>query len=343
MKNVVINQVGSTSEFKPDLIFKKYIDLTRKDVRAGLCAKNKMKTVLCCPACKSRDSKKAFSKFELNYSECQKCGSVYLNPRPSDEDIRKYYMESKAAKFWRDTLARKTEDKRKEKIYEKRFQWLSDVSENYVPSAETIADFNSRDPEYMREFLSAPYFKRKILVNPYFDTAVLSNSNADANEILTLGNLKTPLKHRETIDVACSFETIDCSSDIESFLKSVHLMLRPDGIFFLTTISISGFDLQVLWGESSSIFPPDRINILSRKGLEVLFKRHGFDMIEYSTPGFLDLDIVKNAARKDSSIELPRFVKTILDNGDEQVYRDFQEFLQLSKLSSFTRIVLRKR
>ena len=343
MKNVVINQVGSTSEFKPDSIFEKYLDLTRMDVRAGLCAKNKMKAVSCCPACKAREAKKAFSQFGFNYSECQKCGSVYLNPRPLDADIKEYYMHSKAARFWRDTLARKTEGKRKEKIYEKRFQWLSDVSENYLPSAETIADFNSKDPEYVREFLGVQHFKRKILVNPYFDTAVLNDSSVDVNEILTPGNPKTLLKHRETVDVACSFEAIDCSSDIESLLKSVHLMLHPKGIFFLTTISISGFDLQVLWDKSSSIFPPDRINVLSKKGLEILFKRHGFDMIEYSTPGFLDLDIVKNAVRKDPSIGLPRFVKTILENGDEQVYRDFQEFLQLSKLSSFTRIVLRKR
>lgn len=342
MKNVVINETGKASEFKPDVIFEKYLKLTEKDVRKEFGRKRNL-TVSNCPACRSKKTRIVFSHFGFKYGECLACGSVYMNPRPLDADIKKHYLESASANFWRNTLSRKTEGKRKEKIYEKRFQWFRDIAQNYLPCATTIADFNSKDPEYTKEFLHNDYFKRKVVINPYFNIPALGSFNADVGNYSVIQELATSLKDRGMVDVACAFEVMDCFADVELFLKTINALLCKGGLCFVTTISISGFDLQVLWGDSTSIFPPDRINVFSRAGLELLFKRHGFDIIEYSTPGFLDLDIVRNAARKDPSIELPRFVETILRNGDDQVCRDFQDFLQLSKLSSFVRIVLRKK
>ena len=342
MKNVVINETGKASEFKPDVIFEKYLKLTEKDVEKEF-SRKKNQAISSCPACGSKKRKIAFSHFGFKYAECLACGSVYMNPRLSDADIRKHYLESASANFWRNTLSRKTEGKRKEKIYEKRFQWFRDIAQNYLSRATTIADFNSRDPEYLKEFLQNSYFKRKVVVNPYCNIPALDNFNADAGSCSVIQELDDSLKDRGMVDIACAFEAIDCFADVELLLKTINALLCKGGLCFLTTISISGFDLQVLWENSTSIFPPDRINIFSRHGLELLFKRHGFDIIEYSTPGFLDLDIVKNAVRKDPAIELPRFVETILRNGDDQVYHDFQDFLQLSKLSSFVRIVLRKK
>lgn len=342
MKNVVINETGKAIEFKPDVIFEKYLKLAEKDAKKEFNGK-KNRVVSSCPACRSKKKKIAFFRFGFKYEECLTCGSVYMNSRPPDADIKKHYLESTSADFWRNTLSRKTEGKRKEKIYEKRFQWFRDITQNYMPFATTIADFNSKDPEYTREFLQNGYFKHKVVVNPYFDISALDIFNADVDSYSVIQELDSSLKDGRMVDLVCAFEIMDCFTDVEFLLKTINALLCKGGLCFVTTISISGFDLQVLWENSTSIFPPDRINVFSRTGLELLFKRHGFDMIEYSTPGFLDLDIIKNAVRKNPSIELPRFVKTMLSNGNNQVCRDFQDFLQLSKLSSFVRIVLRKK
>jgi hypothetical protein len=340
MKNVVINQTGKASEFKPDVIFEKYLRLAEKDAKKKF-KHNKNRIVLSCPACKSRKTKIAFSRFGFKYVECLTCCSVYMNPHPLDADIKYHCLKSVSADFWRNTISKKTETKRKEKIYEKRFQWLRDIAQNHLPCAATIADFNPKDPEYTKKFLQNGYFKNKIMVNPYFDTSVLDNFNTGNYKVIQ--NLTNLAQNKGMIDIACAFEAIDCFADVDLFLKTINVSLRRGGLCFLTTISISGFDLQVLWENSTSIFPPDRINVFSRQGLEILFKRHGFDIIEYSTPGFLDLDIVKKMANSNSSIELPRFIRTMLKYGNDQIFQDFQEFLQLSKLSSFTRVVLKKR
>ncbi len=111
--------------------------------------------------------------------------------------------------------------------------------------------------------------------------------------------------------------------------------MSPGGLCFLTSISISGFDLQVLWNNSNSIFPPDRMNVFSIEGLTALLERHGFECIELSTPGLLDVEIVANAYRQNPSMRLPRFVKYMLDKRDSETYQSFQEFLQRNRLSSF--------
>lgn len=341
MINVVINETGNTLEFKPDKIFEKYLSLTEKDVKKEFGAAKKLINATC-PACKSKKSEKAFSRFGFNYVECLVCGSVYMNPRPLDVDIKNHYIKSASAGFWRDTLSKKTEGKRKEKIYGKRFQWFHDIAQTHLPSAASIADLNSKDPDYIRIFAQKENFKRKVLINPYFSISDHDLLVEDASSCSVIQSFADSRKDKGSLDIVCAFEAIDGSSDVDSFLKTIKGLLSDGGLCFLTTLSISGFDLQVLWENSTSIFPPDRINVLSRKGLESLFKHHGFNIIEYSTPGFLDLDIIRNAVKKKPSIELPRFVNTLLENGNDQVYRDFQDFLQLSKLSSFVRIVLQK-
>jgi hypothetical protein len=136
---------------------------------------------------------------------------------------------------------------------------------------------------------------------------------------------------------------LDYTSDVDALMSTMRALLSEDGLLFITTMSISGFDLQVLWENSESVFPLDRINVFSYQGLRLFFERHGFEMIEFSTPGMLDLNIVEEAYRKHPDLKIPRFIQTMVNRNDEQLKCDFQTFLQVNKLSSFVRIVARKK
>ena len=120
-------------------------------------------------------------------------------------------------------------------------------------------------------------------------------------------------------------------------------MLVEKGLLFLVSSTISGLDLQVLWENARTIFPPENMNILSTEGIEILLEKSGFEIIELSTPGQLDLDYIKNAMERDAQLELPRFISYIIKNRDENAHRAFQEFLQEFRLSSHLRVVARKR
>jgi len=113
-------------------------------------------------------------------------------------------------------------------------------------------------------------------------------------------------------------------------------------LMILTTLTVSGLDLQVLWNNSKSISPPHHINFLSVEGLKILITRCGLEEIEISTPGKLDIDIICNAMKEMPDLKVPRFIEYIAKNRGSETFEQLQVFLQNNKLSSHARVVARK-
>jgi hypothetical protein len=108
-----------------------------------------------------------------------------------------------------------------------------------------------------------------------------------------------------------------------------------------TTLTVSGFDIQVLWENSKSVYPPHHINLLSIEGFRRLVERSGLELISLQTPGELDVDIVRNTQHENPEIEVSRFGRSII-NSPEEVRANFQDFLKQNKLSSHAQIIVRR-
>ena len=118
-------------------------------------------------------------------------------------------------------------------------------------------------------------------------------------------------------------------------------LVKPGGYVFVSTLCVDGFDIQTLWDKSHSIFPPHHINFLSVAGFERLFVRAGLVDIDVSTPGQLDVDIVRNAIKRESDLlNGQRFLKLIATNNDLAV--NFQKFLVANRLSSHAWVIGKK-
>lgn len=324
-------------EFKPGATLTSYLQLTQDDVKSYFLSRSSL--VDCgCPACLGDERSEAFSKFGLKYQECSNCKTLYVSPRPDENAIDEYYRKSKAREFWNQHLLTETEAKRREKLFKPRVQWIIETVEEYFPSAQRFSSINSVHPPFLQELIENDYFKKIRIVTPRADLSHVS-CEKDGVQVVNdaIGAFSNPT------DAVTLFEVIDRLSDVNAFAGALEKMLVPGGLCFLTTISISGFDLQVLWDKSNSIFPPDRMNVLSTEGLVLLFERHGFECIELSTPGLLDVQIVANAYKENASIEIPRFVRYLIDQRDNDALQTFQEFLQMNRLSSFTRAVFQKK
>jgi hypothetical protein len=76
-------------------------------------------------------------------------------------------------------------------------------------------------------------------------------------------------------------------------------------------------------------------------GLTKLFEKTGFEVLDFFTPGTLDVEYVlqaRDAAAQPDDL----FLRRLLDEADTATLLDLQRFLQKNGLSSSARIVARK-
>lgn len=338
MKKVVIFDEYNEIDFKPSKLLHKYFQLAEKDI-FNFFIKGQRMTDTVCPGCKGKKALSSFQKFGLNYVECASCHTLYVTPRPDDISLQKFYTQSEARKFWHEELTKATRRKRKEKIIKPRIQWIVDSTQEYLPDSEHIVDINTIQYGYIEELVENKFFKKKTLINLF-----LPFSNLNFERGINIINIPTwEVSLEEKVDVVTIFEVVNHMSDVDMLFQKIHSMLKDNGLCFITAILISGFDLQILWDKSENLFPPDRLNVFSVEGLYSLFDRHGFECLEFSTPGILDVEIVTKAVNENPDIKLPRFVEYFLNNRSETVKRSFQEFLQEGQLSSYGRILIRRK
>lgn len=339
MRRVVVSDDYRELEIWPSESFDRYLEITEEEVKRLLIDKGNLVDVPC-PACESNRKRKGFNKFGLEYVECMDCKTLYIFPRPSEESINRYFKESEAIKFWHSHVVKETLKGRISHLFRPRSTWVANLTEQYIENPAVFVDINTMYVEFLEQIDKLNLFKNKIVLDPVINLAesikgekgfeVINTSimNVDSNEF--------------NANVVTAFAIIDRVFNPEKILKAAKSLLNDSGLLFLTTSTI-GFDLQVLWNNSKTIFPPDKINLLSVEGIVKLLDKCGFEIIELSTPGQLDVELVKNAMENNEDLQIPRFIAYFLKNRDKDAHRSFQEFLQQFKLSSHVRVVARRK
>ncbi len=330
MKNIVINEQYSQADIKPSKMIEQYIAMLSSDVDRLLA--NCSLENISCPACGSNENKIAFKRFSLSYHECASCASLYISPRPSDEAIASFMKAAPSKVFWREQLSEVSQQSRKAKIIKPRLEWVLDSAAEYVSNASHWVDVNTGQERYL-EAMASSAFKSKTLISPYCNTPSTGFEiiNGSINQVV----LKTPAQ------MITLFEVLDHTSHPGVVLTAVNKMLDKGGLCFITTILASGFDVKELGEHAKNIYPPDRMNVFSAKGLQTLAAAHGFECLEFSTPGILDVDIVAAAINENPSIKVSAFIKDLILSSPD-VRANFQDFLQANMLSSYGRMLLRK-
>jgi len=99
----------------------------------------------------------------------------------------------------------------------------------------------------------------------------------------------------------------------------------------------------VLGKQAPNINPVNRMNLLSIEALTEMIQTTGFEILELSTPGRLDVDIVKRTIESSGSLDIDPFWKYVFKSGEERTLDSLQNFLQENRLSSHVRVAARKR
>jgi 2-polyprenyl-3-methyl-5-hydroxy-6-metoxy-1,4-benzoquinol methylase len=326
-------------EIRPQDLFNRFLAAAREDIETFFSDHSQF-VATNCAACGSQNRKWAFDKLGFQFQTCRDCGSLYLSPRPSPEAFDSYFHDGKSVKFWSTDFYRETAEARREKIFRPRAELIARVMQSEPPDRRNVfVDVGSGYGIFLEEVARQNTFK----------TVMGIERAPNMAEVCRKKGFKVIEKSVEDVsssevqaDMVTTFEVLEHVFEPADFLRSLWNITAEGGIVLFTTLTISGFDLQVLWDRSKSIYPPHHINLISVEGMHHLVESCGFEVIEIATPGSLDVDIVANAMKEDPTLEVPRFVKYLVQNRDEQVQQNFQTFLQQNQLSSHIRCIARK-
>ena len=330
MERAIIHSDLAREAIQPPSLLGKYLDLLKVDINE-LLLKKPLETVGC-PVQGEVERRESFQKMGMTFNVSKQLGNIYISPRPSPQDLRVFYLESSARKFWLTEFWHSTYDQRLTKVIVPHLEWVADsilehIARRPVDVTEMLANnwgYASLAAEVMSD---AKYH----LVRPLVPDTLLPTG---LRENVWVGGVED-----QSQDAVLMFEALDRSTDPQQELSDAKAALKPGGLCFITCLLSSGFEPQILREESDIFIPPERMNVLSYEGMVQLVEGiGGLDIIEFSTPGVLD---IQNVIEKLPSQE--RFLNYLFkERSGAGVVRSFQEFLQLNRLATFGRLVLKK-
>lgn len=332
MRGVILHDEVRESDIRPRELFERYVQLLERDVRAMF--RRRRLVEVACPGCGRQRGERAFTRFGLTYRECPQCLTMYLSPRPTPEALASYYAQSRAVQFWERVLLA-TEPQRREHVVQHRVDWLADVVGEFLPEPRVLVDWEGKSTGFIEQVRHLRLVGSVQAVAP--SREVLDYCRRTGIRVVE------PSAVPGGASVVTAFEAVERAFDPQDALRRMHGALVEEGLLLLTTRTASGFDVQVLWDRAPNVLPPTHMNLFSVEALQSLLERLGFVVVELSTPGQLDVEIVRNALATEPAAPLSRFVSYMLRHRGGDAHQALQELLQRFRLSSHLRAVCVKR
>jgi 2-polyprenyl-3-methyl-5-hydroxy-6-metoxy-1,4-benzoquinol methylase len=327
-------------EIRPEGLFDEFLRLAEQDVKTffGDAGFHRIP----CPACNNDDTVAAFNKKGFDYEVCPRCRTLFVNPRPDEEAFERYYREAPSVKFWATTFYRETESARRESIFKPRAKLVHDKVREFadIDGVKWLADIGAGYGIFCEEASKVfPGHMEVVAIEPSPDLAGICVKKGLKVINKFLGDVDAGDLDAGDNGVLTSFELFEHLHTPEKFLRSCGSLLHEGGLLVFTTLSGTGFDIQALWEESKSVTPPHHLNFLNPASVKLLLERCGFEAVEVTTPGKLDVNIVENNMEHVKD----RFVRSFIETADQSAKDELQGFLQRHNLSSHMMVVAKRR
>jgi SAM-dependent methyltransferase len=289
-----------------------------------------------CPACTSQNICQQFVKNGFHYVQCNECETLFANPRPAYQDLMKIYVDSPSTRFWVEDFFLPMADARRDKIFKPRAKFIAER----FPKIQSgrMADIGAGFGLFIDELKILWPTSDLVAIEPSKDMAKICREKG----LTVLETTLEEVDSKERFDFMTAFELFEHLHDPKPFIERVYNLLNPGGYLFLTTLNGLGFDIQILWEQAKSVFPPHHLNFFNPHSMELLLVRKGFEIVEIATPGQLDWDIIEGAYRHEG-LEPGRFFKTVSRHGTDKTKLDLQQWIQINNFSSHMRVIAKKR
>jgi 2-polyprenyl-3-methyl-5-hydroxy-6-metoxy-1,4-benzoquinol methylase len=319
-------------EIRPLRVFDEYLRLAQQDAVRFFADVQRLAGF--CPACAS-PGQLAFTKSGFDYELCPRCFTLFVNPRPVAEAFSRYYTDSPSAKYWATTFYKQTAEARRQKLWKPKAQLIHRSLLRYQAAHHSVIDIGGGFglfAEEMQLLAGQPV----TVIEPGPDLANVCREKSlivieKFLEQVAIGELPNGPK------AFVSFELFEHLHSPAAFLGCLKELMGPGDLFIFTTLSGSGVDIQALWEHSKSVSPPHHLNFLNPTSVAILLEHVGLELLEVTTPGKLDIDILSNC-RDDIK---DRFWRTFIATASAPVMEQWQNLLAESGFSSHMMVICR--
>ena len=322
-------------DIRPKSIFDEYLALTEADTDTyfGNCYREAIN----CPACGGVGTF-AFQKSGFDYEECSACQTLFVSPRPVESAFSRYYTEAPSVNFWATTFYRETADARRDLLWKPKAKLVQSIVERWIDVEEnySIVDIGGGYGIFSEEIEKLTKKKAVVIEPSPMLARVCREKKLTVVEKFLESVVSSDLPDGKKVFV--SFELFEHLHSPEKFLESLYSVMSSGDVFILTTLSGTGVDIRVLWENSRSVSPPHHLNFLNPKSIRILFAECGFNILDISTPGELDIDIMQN----DRLLIKDRFWQSFLDRASDIEKQSMQRALQETCSSSHIMVVSQK-
>jgi len=322
-------------EIRQRTVFNRYLELVTEDVQKIFADRGSFIQINC-PACGGKKHQFQFEKLGFIYVLCPNCGTLFVNPRPPLKLLMDFYTKSRSAKFWINDFFEPVAEARREKIFRPRVEHIMGTLPELARG--TVGDIGAGFGLFLEELAKIWLSAKLVAIEPSIEMAEICRGKG--LEVIPCF-VEDVQGWDGRFDLLTSFELFEHLFDPSEFLKKLRHLLRPGGRLFLTTLNGEGFDIQVLWGKSKSISPPQHLNLFNPRSISILLKKNGLVVEQVDTPGKLDWDIVEGMYRGEG-IDPGRFWKLVAEQAEPAVKNSLQHWISSSGLSSHMRILARK-
>ena len=322
---------------RPDLLMKKAKIFFKKDLEY-LLSKKKSFVKSNCPACNSKNKKLFLKKNCFLYFSCEKCKTFYSTPRPCEKTLNIFYKNSKLYDYWIEHIFPATEKIRYKKIFSPRATKIVQICKKFKIKRDKILDIGAGFGTFCSVLKKKSLFK-KVMALELNDEAAkeMLKKNID---VINKPLEKLTAKDLGDINVFTLFEVIEHLHNPYNFLLKIKKIASKQALVIFTCPNGMGFDISFL-GKNSESIDHEHLNYFNPKSVYNLAKRAGFEVLQVTTPGTLDVDILKNKYECGEFLTKNNFFPQIFE--DQEKIKGLQNFLINNNLSSNMWVVLRKK
>ena len=241
-----------------------------------------------CPACSSSKARKVGTKNELEIVSCMQCRSLYCPYSPwynSEMYYGDYYTHHGIDEP--PLVARRLTEITADFSRYRQTNRLLDVGCGAGSLLQAARD-NGWDAQGIDVSVSAVSHSRNLGFEVFH------------------GELKEAQLAKGQFDVITAVEILEHLSDPATVVNEIHRLLRPGGLFWLTTPNCRSLAARLMGLGWRVVSPPEHLQLFSVEGLQTLLLRAGFTEVQLKTSGGNPIDLCRALKKREKDIQTPQ-------------------------------------